>query len=650
MKPVTLTIDGRSMSVDPTLSILEAARQNGIDIPTLCFNKELEDRGSCWLCIVELKGRNRFIPACNTRVSEGLEVETDNAILRQMRRQNLERIIARHCGDCFSPCERSCPAGCNIAGFTGAIAAGQEQEALRIIMETIPLPGILGRVCPAPCQDACRRHGVDEPVAICALKRYAADANEGEPPVPERRQASGKRVAIVGAGPAGLTAAYFLLSGGHEVTIIDDHEQPGGMMRYGIPRFRLPEQVIENDIRPIRAMGASFRMSTRFGTDSSWSELSQDHDALLLAVGASAPARLNIPGEACPGVVSGIDFLAEVASGKTRQAGMRVIVIGGGNTAIDAARTALRLGAEQVRIMYRRGAQEMPANRDEIREAVDEGVSIEFLTAPTAIEQAGPCLMVHAVRMALGEPGADGRRRPMPVEGSAFTIDADMVITATGQTVVLPEGALPLPAPVSGNAISVDDTTFETGLPGIFACGDCATGPELAVNAVAQGRHAAMALDRHLSGKPPAPATNGFNSTYGARDRAPEGFYNRAVPAGRVPVPELAPAARTGGFDEVIAGYGAQAARQEAQRCLQCRCNAVDSCRLRELAGTFGITEMEQSPIAEEFAIDGSGQVRFEREKCVDCGICVRTLEQAGPREGHFRLLIDACPTGAITG
>jgi glutamate synthase (NADPH/NADH) small chain len=650
MKPVTITIDGRSISVAPELSILEAARLNGFHIPTLCFHEALPERGSCWLCIVELKGQNRFIPACNTRVSEGMVVETDNAELRGMRRQSLERIIAQHCGDCLGPCELACPAGCNIPGFVSAIASGRDREAMEIIMETIPLPGILGRVCPAPCEDACRRHGVDDPVSICALKRFAADrdASSPEPFVPSVKERSGRKVAIVGAGPAGLTAAYYLLAAGHEVTVIDANEQPGGMMRYGIPRFRLPESVIEADIRPIREMGAEFRMSTRFGKEVDWSTLSLDHDALLLSVGASVASRMGIPGEGADGVVSGIDFLRSAASGQGKPAGNRVIVVGGGNTAVDAARTALRLGAEQVAIIYRRSRDEMPANPLEIDEAVAEGVELRLLAAPTEICGTPDGLLVSAVEMRLGEPGPDGRRSPVPVEGSGFVMIADLVIAATGQTVDLPD--MPGLDTLRNGAARVDTASLQSGVPGVFACGDCVTGPDLAIRAVEQGRSAANAIDRFLNGLPLEGTAPVFNSSYGERDHAPAPFYERARPAARVHVPELPASERRRSFSEAVTGYGPEEAVSEARRCLQCRCRAVDSCRLRELAGTYGIAQDAESPAEEEFAIDGTKEVRFEREKCVDCGICVRSLEKAGATDPDFRTLIDSCPTGAISG
>ena len=652
MKPVQLTIDGRSVSVSPELSILEAARLNDISIPTLCFHEALAERGACWLCIVELKGQNRFIPACNTKVSEGMVVETDNAELRGMRRQSLERIIDQHCGDCLGPCEISCPAGCNIPGFVSAIATGRDRDAMAIIMETIPLPGILGRVCPAPCEVACRRHGVDDPVSICALKRFAADRDAAapEPFMPERKEGSGKKVAIVGAGPGGLTAAYYLLAAGHGVTIIDAHEQPGGMMRYGIPRFRLPAEVIESDIRPIREMGAEFMMSTSFGSDTDWTTLSRDHDSLLLSVGASVAARMGIPGEDAPGVVSGIEFLKRAAEGDAGEAGKTVIVIGGGNTAVDAARTALRLGAESVTIMYRRSLEEMPANSLEIGEASAEGVELRLLTAPTEICSDPEGLLVRAVEMRLGEPGGDGRRRPIAVEGSDFVLKADLVIAATGQAVQVPASGLPGLGIRQDGTVMVDEVSMQTELPGVFACGDCVSGPELAILAVGQGRRAAQAIDRFLTGlpfeKPPAV----FNSSYGERDHAPAPFYERAKPASRVDVPELSPSERRRSFEEAVTGYGREDAVSEARRCLQCRCRAIDSCHLRELAGEFGITSSMGSQPDGEFAIDGTQGARFEREKCVDCGICVRTLEQASSGTADFRVLIESCPTGAISG
>ncbi len=653
MKPVNLTIDGRGVSAAPGQTILEAARQHGIRIPTLCFHKALESTGSCWICIVEIKGKNRFIPACSTRVSEGMVIETSNAELDAMRRQSLERIIAQHCGDCLAPCELACPAGCDIPEFVAAIAKGDEREAIGIIRQTIPLPGILGRVCPAPCEEACRRHGVDEPVSICALKRFAADQEMADgSELPERKPASGKRVAIVGAGPAGLTAAWFLLLGGHEVTIIDANEKAGGMMRYGIPKFRLPEAVIDADVEPLVKMGATFRFSTVFGKDADLAGLRKEHDAVLLTIGASQPSKLGIPGEELDGVQSGIGFLADVAAGTAAAPGKSVIVIGGGNTAIDAARTALRLGADSVTIMYRRGRDEMPANRLEIGETVAEGVELRLLAAPVAIEKGTDGLAVTAVKMQLGEPDASGRRRPVPVAGSEFTLQADTVIAATGQFVDLPAEAAGGVGVERNGTVKVSGGSMQTGAPGVFAAGDCVSGPDLAIEAVRQGRLAAEAIDRFLNGDDPA-ATGAacFNSSYGDRDKAPRQFYDRAKPAARVAVPELEAESRRRSFEEAVTGYDAEQARAEARRCLSCRCQAVESCRLRDLATAFGVTAPAIAETHDYFSIDASGAIRFEREKCVDCGVCIRTMESVTTDAATIREeLIDHCPTGAISG
>jgi glutamate synthase (NADPH/NADH) small chain len=652
MNSVSLTINGRRISTSPDISILEAARSTGIEIPTLCFHEALPAKGSCWVCIVEIKGKNRFVPACNTLVSDGMEIETDNPELREMRRQSLERLIDEHCGDCMAPCEISCPAGCNIPGFIAELANGNDKEALSIIMETIPLPGILGRVCPAPCEDECRRHGVDEPVSICALKRYAADteASSAEHFVTPTAERTGKKVAIVGAGPAGLTAAYYLLKAGHMVTVIDANESAGGMMRYGIPRFRLPEDVINADIEPVVRMGAEFRWNTVFGKDIGWDSLCHDHDALFLAIGANKASILAIPGETEKGVMSGIGFLRDVACGKPVNPGNSVLVIGGGNTAVDAARTALRLGASSVSIMYRRTRDEMPANRTETDEALSEGIQLLYLAAPASIVKHSDGLEVRAVRMQLGEPDESGRKRPVPVDNSEFSLQVDTVISATGQYVDLSVAATLGLVTVSKSGLPADPVTMQTAIPEIFAGGDCVTGADLAITAVAQGRRAALSIDLFLKEMAVNEPVRLFNSSYGSRDEAPQEFYLRANKAPRVAMPELPVSERIPGFREVASGFSDANARQEALRCMQCRCRAIDECRLRKLATDFRIAVSSVKEADKDFSIRKTENLRLEREKCVDCGICVRTLELKGTgNHPEFDELIESCPTGALS-
>ncbi|MBM3162046.1 MAG: FAD-dependent oxidoreductase [Chlorobi bacterium] len=652
MHELTLTINGKTVTANPEMSILQAALSAGIDIPTLCFDKRLESTGSCWMCIVEIKGKNRFVPACSTAVSDGMVIETENPELHDMRRQNLERLIEHHCGDCMGPCELSCPAGCNIPGFIAEIARRDHEQALRIIKETIPLPGILGRICPAPCEDACRRHGVDEPVSICALKRYAADRDRERPEcfVPEIAEKTGKKVAVIGAGPAGLTAAYYLLALGHDVTIFDANTEPGGMMRYGIPRFRLPESVIESELEPFRKMGAEFRMNSVLGKEMSTENLKKEYDAVFLGLGASKAARMGIPGEEEACVTSGIAFLHEASSGNTPHPGKNVLVIGGGNTAVDAARTARRLGADRVTILYRRTREEMPANHAEIEEALAEGVLLHTLAAPVSIEAHGKTAAVTAVVMQPGEPDRSGRRRPVPVAGSEFTMVADTVISATGQKVHCPQESVPGVAMNPDGTIGVNPHTLESSVEGIFAGGDCVTGADTAIRAVEQGKRAAYRINRYLLGMPSESDIPPFNSSYGPRDQAPPALYAKGDAARRVPVPEIPPGNRTTGFTEVVTGFAETDARTEAARCLQCRCKAVENCRLRELAAHYlpDYTCSQQEHAG--FGISVTPDIHLEREKCVDCGICVRTLEACGTVVvPDYRKLAMSCPTGAIS-
>ncbi len=652
MKTVFFTLNGQPAEAEEGISILQAARQHGARIPTLCHNDALHTTGSCWMCIVEIRDKNRFVPSCSTLLTEGMSIETDTPELFGIRKKNLERLLEDHCGDCNAPCELSCPAECDIPGFIAAIASDNDIEAVRIIKEDIPLPGILGRVCHAPCEEACRRHGVDDPLSICSLKRFAAERDNASVTrhIPQRQPETGKKVAITGTGPAGLTAGYYLLLNGHDVTFFDAHDAPGGMMRYGIPRFRLPEEAIEADLEPIRAMGGKFECGTVVGRDITLDSMKNDgFDALFLAIGAQLPSPLSIDGEERDGVITGIGFLENVACGRPVNPGKRVLVIGGGNTAIDAARTALRLGAYSVRILYRRSIEEMPANRSEIKEAQEEGIIFDILTAPVSIEKTGNALRVSVRKMALGSPDQSGRKRPVPVAGSDYVIDADTVISAVGQKVD-PTALDALGITMAeGGTVQAEEGTFQTAIPWVFAGGDCISGPDTAVNAVRHGRLAARKINEFLRGLPVMAEQTVFNSSYGPRDQVPAAFYDRSVPSPRIRPEELAPDLRTSGFSEVVSNLSAEQARREAERCLSCSCVSKDDCRLRELAADFDVKEEQTIGEEEDFLIDRKAGIRFERTKCIDCGICVRTLEEEGEEETLMRLLAERCPTGALS-
>ena len=652
MNSLSLTINGKHVTASPDVSILEAAITSGIEIPTLCFHDSLHETGSCWMCIVEIKGKNRFVPACHTLVSEGMVIETDNETLNSMRRQSLEKIIEEHSGDCMGPCELSCPAGCDIPDFIAAISNQNDREALKIIKQTIPLPGILGRICPAPCEDECRRHGIDTAISICSLKRYAADRDSEQTDrfVPDIARKTGKQVAVIGSGPAGLSAAYFLLRNGHAVTIFESNAHAGGMMRYGIPRFRLPDNVIESDIATLRAMGVEFRFNTTFGKDISLDTLKKEYDALFLAVGAQVASNMNIPGEHEPGVISGIEFLRKAACGEKQHIGERIIITGGGDTAIDAARTAIRLGASTVTILYRRSKLEMPANAPEIEEALAEGITLIEHAAPTAIRTVDGALEITAIRMQPGDPDSTGRRRPVPIEGSAFTVTVDTIISAIGQQIDPSAGHASGIGVEQGGELQVNPGTLQSATPWIFAGGDCVTGTNIAIRAVEQGKRASQTITLFLNGETITAQEYSFNSSFGARDDAPKAFYQGKPPAIRVAMPELSLESRSKSFKEVALGYTEELARQETQRCLQCRCGAITDCRLRELANRFTPFIKAESHDHTGFFKAGTDELSMEREKCVDCGICVRMLEQLGSDlDVDSALMTESCPTGAIS-
>jgi len=288
--PIRLTVDGREVEVEEGATILQAARSLGIPIPTMCHREGIEPVGSCFVCVVEVEGRPDLVPSCALRAAEGMVVSTDSDEVRAARKMSLELLLSDHRGDCVAPCSLACPAGLDIPAFLEQIEAGDYRKALTVIKERIPLPGVLGRICARYCERVCRRRHSEQPIAICALKRFAADvdlASEG-PYIPLRHETTGKRVAVVGAGPAGLSAAYYLLEAGHACTVFDARPQPGGALRYGIPQYRLPNAVVDYEVEVIRRLGAEFRMNIRLGSDVTLEHLQQECDAVFLALGAQA--------------------------------------------------------------------------------------------------------------------------------------------------------------------------------------------------------------------------------------------------------------------------------------------------------------------------------------------------------------------------
>ncbi|MFQ5860046.1 MAG: FAD-dependent oxidoreductase [Dehalococcoidia bacterium] len=462
-----------------------------------------------------------------------------------------------------APCVRDCPAGIDVPRYIGYIALGKFSEAVAVVRERIPLPAVCGYVCYRPCEPGCRRGQMDTVVAINALKRAATD-RDGEV-WRQRWEATiapptGKRVAIIGSGPAGLTTAYYLGKVcGHSVTVFEALPQPGGQLVMGIPSYRLPREIIEQEIAVI----GENRVELRCGTPAESLDdlMAHGYDAVLIATGTCAPQRLNIPGEGLRGVWEGVHFLKDVNLGGPVEVGQRVVVIGGGNVAIDCSRTALRLGAQEVTIAYRRSRQEMPAYDFEVHSAEEEGVCLEFLAAPVRIKAQGGALRLRLIRMELGEPDASGRRRPVPIPGSEFEVEVDTVLAAIGQVPQNEHWGLELDR---NGTIKTDPESSATSRPSVFAAGDTVTGPVNVIQAIAGGRKAAQAIDRYLGGSGEIAETL---APQGEEMDIPPGLSPQGE--GQVEMAELELEARRS-FDLVELGYGEEESRAEALRCIRC--------------------------------------------------------------------------------
>jgi NADH-quinone oxidoreductase subunit F len=475
----------------------------------------------------------------------------------------------------ISACQHACPAGIDVPNYVGFIAQGRFEEAVELIKERNPFPAICGRICNHPCETKCRRGELDAPVSIRALKRFAADwyyANVRRPPEPFPVTRS-QRVAVVGAGPAGLSCAFFLRKFGYAVTVFEALPVGGGMMGVAIPDFRLPKEVIQQEIRYIEARGVEIRYNSPVTTQRGVEELMKEgFDAVFIAAGAQRSQIIGIPGEleGIDGLLYGLRFLRDVKVGKKVRVGRRVGVIGGGNTAMDAARTARRLGAEEVHVFYRRSREEMPVSAREYQEAVEEGIHIHCLVNPTRIiHENWEVKGLECVRMIPGEADETGRRRPLPVEGSEFSVELDMVIPAVGQapdlSFLTEDTKLER---VRWGLLRVNPNNLSTNVPGIFAGGDFVAGPTTVIQAIASGRRAAIAIDKYLRRDTSRVVIR--DEKLPPEQEAQTEVAEEMEARPRVEIPVLPPEQRLGGFTEVEIGYSEQEARQEALRCLRC--------------------------------------------------------------------------------
>lgn len=628
---INIYLDNKKVECKEGQSILEVARENGVHIPTLCHEPELNAYGSCWVCSVKVEGINGFVTSCGTAVRDGMSVITSSEEVHKARRTALELLLSNHYADCDAPCKTACPDHVDIQTYVSLIANGKFKEAVEVIKRNLPFPMSVGRICPAFCEDECRRQLVDEPVAIRQLKRCAADLELGGDweYVPEKKDDKGKRIAVIGAGPAGLTCGYYLSNEGYDVDVFESMPKAGGWLRYGIPEYRLPKKVLDREIDIICRNGMKIYYRKRLGRDIFLSDLENDYDAVFLGLGAQVAVPMHLKGAEKYGLLLGVDYLRDTASGKQPEIGKKTAVIGGGDTAVDCARTALRQGAE-VTLLYRRTRKEMPAEAYEVNAAMEEGVKFRFLVNPVEmLGKSGKPEKLVIEEMELGEPDESGRCRPLAT-GKTYTEAFDTVIAAISQKTDVS---------CLGNEDKIDKerlrlTKHKTAESDaetmhwrgkIFAGGDFRRGPATAIEAVADGKTASISIDRFLRGEimRTIPA---FNSEKAEKtgDIDPAEF-DHIKKQERLQAEEAKAQKRRRNNEEVEKVFPGDKASEEAERCIECGCMANNNCLLRDYATEYGA---DQGHFAGEHArhpIDDSHPfILRDPNKCINCGRCIR--------------------------
>ena len=672
MDMINLTINGQKISAPAGTTILEAAKQNGIYIPTLCYDEAVEVYGACGLCVVEAEGIPKLLRSCSAKISEGMVVNTESERVVKSRKIAMELLMSAHDGDCVAPCQLACPANTDCQGYVGLIANGKFDDAIKLIKNKISLPASIGRVCPHPCEKACRRGKVEEPINIAQLKAFAADLDlKGDSYVPDVADSTGKKIAIIGGGPAGLTAGLYLRELGHEVTVFDMMEKMGGMLRYGIPQYRLPKEVLDAEISLIEKTGVKMVNNCRLGRDITLDDIRNDNDAVILAPGAWKSSPMRVKGEDADGVYGGIDFLRSVIKGSPVEIGERVAVCGGGNTAMDACRTAVRLGAKEVYVIYRRTEKEMPAEEIEIKESKEEGVIYKFLTNPIEIHnENGRVTGMTLQIMELGEPDASGRRKPVAVEGKTEYIALDSVIMAIGQK--LDSTDFTSVELTDRGTIKADEDTFMTDLDGVFAIGDATNkGASIAIEAIGEADRCVKVVDAYLKGE-----ELDFTPKYISKRDDSRIDLSTKEKEPRIVAGVLDADVRKANFDEVSLGLTVEEAKKEAERCLECGCREYFKCKLLSVAQRYDINpDRFAGEMPQKYTRDENAFIERNTAKCILCGLCVRSCKEVmdisaiGLLGRGFKssvspafslpldqtkctncgLCVSLCPTGALT-
>ena len=681
MSTIKMTVNGREIEAPSGKTILEVVHDQELDkIPTLCHSPELKPYGSCFLCVVEVEGRPNLVPSCATRVMDGMKVETKNSRIKDSRKTALELLLSNHYADCSSPCQEGCPAHVDAQGYIALAAMGEHLKAVELIREANPLPAICGRICVRKCEVVCRREDVDTPVAINNIKRFVTDMDDIYDADPVCEPSTGKTVGLIGSGPASLTAAWYLGRKGIKAVMYEALDRTGGMLRYGIPEYRLTDEVLDKEIDYILRAGAEIKTGVRIGTDISIDELRDQHDAIFIGAGAWTGKSMRVEGEhTTEGVVTGADWLPEMVNAPVQLKGQVVVVVGGGNTAMDCARTAWRLDAAKVIVLYRRTKNEMPADKMEIEDLLEEGVEIMELMAPIGIvNDNGQLSAIRCQRMVLGEPDDSGRRRPVPQEGSDFDLPCDLALSAIGQDTVLDglvETDLGSVELTRWNTYAVNTTTLETNIPGVFAGGDAADdGPTVVIDAIGDGQRAAKNMISYILDDAVEPEPFVVRKSFWAKPGKKELGDIPESPRHELHLLDVDD--RRNSFAEVATGFEFADNAHETARCLSCGCVRFDDCSLRLYGQEYNVDmERYKGYVRKHKVDDRHPYVSYDPNKCILCSRCIRTCEKVLPISAlglvgrGFRTemrpamddalqdtncvscgnCIDACPVGALT-
>lgn len=687
---VNIILNGEHIVASKGEYVLNVAKKNNVEIPTLCNDPRLDPFSSCFVCVVEVEKMRGLQPACSTRVMDGMVINTDNEKVRNSRKSALDLIMSNHYADCEAPCTHTCPANVDVQGYISLIEKKLYNEAVALIKKDNPLPAICGRVCVRPCEAACNRNHMDEgaAVGIDYMKRFASDwdLESATRYIPEVAPSTGKNIAIIGGGPGGLSAAYFLQQKGHQCDIYEAAPAAGGWLRYGIPEYRLPNDLLQKEIDSVTELGANLYCNKKLGEDILYKDLQEKYDSVILTIGSQKGTLVGVQGDDATNVYSGITFLKELEMTGQRPdfTGKKVIVVGGGNTAMDCCRTSMRLGSTDVKVVYRRTEKEMPANPIEIHESKLEGVEYLFLNNPTKVnkDESGKLKSVDLLKMELGEPDASGRRRPVPIEGSDYELEADYILAAIGQKTeisflddvnsVAKEGEL---LPNKWGDIDADRYTLQTGILSMFAAGDGVTGAATIIEAIAQAKTASLSCHQFLMGEKLIPEEKKFVSkrsnfkVLNNEDFAPA--FSKQI---REEMPVLNENRRIN-FNEVELGYTEQQCLDEAERCLECGCGEFFDCDLQKYADEYGSEQEKYAGDYNEYQVDFSHPyIEIDNNKCILCSRCIRVCNEivganalglvnrgfstyVAPSLGDSLtetecescgLCIDTCPTGAM--